>query len=486
MPTEHDSGFGRQTAQVSPKWFFQAVDAMGLLIAFGAAFFFLRDWGLYLNPNFVLTAENNSAALLLLTLPLWLFLLDWGGMYADPVRVSYLQIVWGMVKTIFIGLGLVTLLVFVIKEQGVSRLFVFSYGGFAFLVLTSLRAVEKVYYGMRHEAGYYARRPLVVGSPQGIRTLQELLRSTDYSADFRINAWPVSETELKPGGGVEYFTLKLRQWLAKQSLSEVVLLVNAKTECLLEPAMRICSELGQPVRLISDAALRYQANTPPDLSAYADLFLGIPSLLVVRTRTRPEYEFAKRLLDLAVSSVLLVGLAPVFAVVAMLVKLSSPGPIFYRWRVLGQNNKEFTGFKFRTMVANADQLKAGLMQYNEMTGPAFKMKNDPRVTPLGRFLRRYSLDELPQLFSVLKGDMSLVGPRPPLQSEFKRFEFWQARKLSVKPGITCLWQISGRNEIKDFDEWVRLDLEYIDRRSLTLDFEILAMTALAVLRGTGR
>lgn len=143
------------------------------------------------------------------------------------------------------------------------------------------------------------------------------------------------------------------------------------------------------------------------------------------------------------------------------------------------------GYKFRSMVRDADELKPTLEPYNEMNGPAFKMQKDPRVTPIGRFLRKYSLDELPQLWSVLIGDMSLVGPRPPARSEFEQFEPWQRRKLSVKPGITCLWQINGRNQIRDFAEWARLDLEYIDNRSLWLDIKILVRTALVVLRGTG-
>lgn len=202
-------------------------------------------------------------------------------------------------------------------------------------------------------------------------------------------------------------------------------------------------------------------------------------------RPGDEQGYLKRLLDIVGSSVLLLFLAPVLLVIAVIVKLTSPGPIFYRWRVVGQGGRPFTSYKFRTMVQNADELKAGLLEKNEMGGPVFKMKDDPRVTAVGRWLRRYSLDELPQLWSVLKGDMSLVGPRPPLQSEYMHFAEWQRRKLSVKPGITCLWQVSGRNQVRDFDDWVRMDLEYVDNWSLWLDIKILARTALAVLKGTG-
>ncbi|MCP4632270.1 MAG: sugar transferase, partial [candidate division Zixibacteria bacterium] len=147
--------------------------------------------------------------------------------------------------------------------------------------------------------------------------------------------------------------------------------------------------------------------------------------------------------------------------------------------------KAFTGYKFRSMVPSADKLKVKLMDKNEMKGVVFKIKNDPRVTRVGKFLRKYSLDELPQIYNVFKGDMSLVGPRPPLQTEIDGFDNWHRRKLSVKPGITCLWQVSGRNQIKDFDEWVKLDLEYIDRWSLWLDLKILARTIPTVLTGKG-
>lgn len=193
----------------------------------------------------------------------------------------------------------------------------------------------------------------------------------------------------------------------------------------------------------------------------------------------------KRGLDIVLAFAGLVLLSPVLIALAVVVKLSSPGPILYEWRVLGRYARPFRGWKFRTMVVNADELKDEILAHNEMTGPAFKMRNDPRVTRAGRWMRKYSLDELPQLWSVLKGDMSLVGPRPPGPHEFVHFADWQRGKLAVTPGITCIWQVSGRSEIRDFDEWMRLDLEYIRNWSLWLDLEILARTLPAVFRGRG-
>ena len=193
----------------------------------------------------------------------------------------------------------------------------------------------------------------------------------------------------------------------------------------------------------------------------------------------------KRLMDAVLSALLLVVLAPVLVLIAIAVKATSPGPALFPCDWVGKDGRPFRGFKFRSMVAGADELEASLQDQNEMTGPAFKLTNDPRVTPLGRFLRKYSLDELPQLWSVLKGDLSLVGPRPPRAHEYARFTEFQRQKLAVKPGITCLWQVEGRHKISDYDQWVERDLEYIRRWSLWLDLTILARTVVVVLRGTG-
>ena len=200
----------------------------------------------------------------------------------------------------------------------------------------------------------------------------------------------------------------------------------------------------------------------------------------------PVQTGVKRLFDLLGAVVLLASLSPLLVLLAFVVKLSSTGPVFYRWRVVGQWGRPFVGYKFRSMVTNADEMKERLLPLNEMQGPVFKITNDPRLTKLGAWMRKYSLDELPQLFSVLKGDMSLVGPRPPLQTEYAQFNDFQKQKLAIKPGITCLWQVSGRNEIVSFDDWVKLDLEYIRTWSLWLDFKILLKTVAVVVVGSGK
>jgi exopolysaccharide biosynthesis polyprenyl glycosylphosphotransferase len=193
----------------------------------------------------------------------------------------------------------------------------------------------------------------------------------------------------------------------------------------------------------------------------------------------------KRGLDIVASASLLVLLLPAMAVIAALIKLTTPAPVLFIQRRLGYNKREFNIYKFRTMVEGAEQRIKQLEHLNEVSGPVFKMRNDPRVTPLGRILRKTSLDELPQLFNVLKGDMSLVGPRPLPARDYEGFQQdWQRRRFSVRPGITCLWQINGRSSIP-FEQWMQLDLQYIDKWSLWLDLEILIKTIPVVLKGSG-
>ena len=194
---------------------------------------------------------------------------------------------------------------------------------------------------------------------------------------------------------------------------------------------------------------------------------------------------AKRVLDLLLAAVAIVVTAPVVLVAALLIKLTSPGPVFFTQERVGQNKRRFTVYKLRTMVADAEEVLQRVEHLNEVSGPVFKIKQDPRITPVGRFLRRSSIDELPQLINVLKGEMSLVGPRPlPLRDYAGFNEDWHRRRFSVPPGITCLWQICGRSSTP-FDKWMELDMEYIDKWSLWLDLEILAKTIPAVLRGSG-
>jgi lipopolysaccharide/colanic/teichoic acid biosynthesis glycosyltransferase len=196
------------------------------------------------------------------------------------------------------------------------------------------------------------------------------------------------------------------------------------------------------------------------------------------------YEVVKRGLDMIIAASFLVVALPVWCAAALLVRLTSPGPVLFRQVRSGRNGRPFVCFKFRTMIADAEQRRDQLLRINEMSGPVFKVKRDPRITWVGAVLRKTSVDELPQLLNVLRGDMSLVGPRPALPSEVERYSPRQRQRLLVKPGLTCLWQISGRNLI-DFDRWIELDIEYVRRRGLLFDLSILVQTIPAVISGRG-
>lgn len=187
------------------------------------------------------------------------------------------------------------------------------------------------------------------------------------------------------------------------------------------------------------------------------------------------YEFIKRVIDILGSFTGLLLFSPLFIIIALIVKFTSKGPVFFSQKRVGRNGKAFDMYKFRSMVVNAEELKEKLAAQNEMSGPMFKMKDDPRVTKVGKFIRKTSIDELPQLWNVLKGDMSLVGPRPSLPKEVAQFEGWMYKRLEVKPGLTCYWQVSGRNNI-DFEDWMKLDIKYVDERSTWIDIKLIFKT----------
>jgi exopolysaccharide biosynthesis polyprenyl glycosylphosphotransferase len=245
-----------------------------------------------------------------------------------------------------------------------------------------------------------------------------------------------------------------------------------------QAAIHTCEKLGVPFALPA-CAYRLTRARPTSEAAVADGYAHFTTVHVT-----PLEQAAKRAFDIVVSAAALVIVSPVMLAAAILVKLTSPGPVLFRQERVGLMGRRFQMLKFRSMVANAEALKASLLAKNEQSGPVFKIKHDPRVTPVGRFLRKYSIDELPQIVNVLRGDMSIVGPRPPLPSEVARYEAWQRRRLSVRPGLTCVWQVMGRSEIS-FQDWMLLDMRYIDHWSFTRDVGLVLRTVPVVLRGRG-
>ena len=204
------------------------------------------------------------------------------------------------------------------------------------------------------------------------------------------------------------------------------------------------------------------------------------SEVIENERSNTLYEVIKRIIDIVASFTGLILLSPLILIVSMLIKLESKGEVIFKQKRVGLNGKEFYMYKFRSMVINAEELKEQLESQNEMSGPMFKIKDDPRITKVGKFIRKTSIDELPQLINVIKGDMSLVGPRPSLPKEVEKFEQWMMERLEVKPGLTCIWQISGRNNI-DFEDWMKLDIKYVRERSFKLDMKLILKTVLVLL-----
>ena len=260
---------------------------------------------------------------------------------------------------------------------------------------------------------------------------------------------------------------------------EIIITISTKRFDQIIDVLEICEREGVAVRLNSDFFGHITKNVTVD-----NVFgLSIISFNMVR---QSELDlFFKRIIDITGSLIALALFFPFMVIAAIGILISDGKPILYNWNVIGINKKPFKSWKFRTMVKDADKFKKDMMDKNEMEGPVFKIKDDPRIITFGRWLRKWSIDETPQLFSVLKGDMSLVGPRPAGPHELERYESWHRRKLSIKPGITCLWQINGRNLISNFDDWVKLDLEYIDNWSLLLDIKILIKTIPSILLGRG-
>ena len=273
---------------------------------------------------------------------------------------------------------------------------------------------------------------------------------------------------------------QLNSVIADQPIDEVlVALPIDRYGPLVETIVRQCEEQGIIVRVRTEMSQLQIARS------YVDELEGVPVMTVQSGPVDSWQLIMKRVIDIVGSAVLLLALAPLFAIIALLIKFDSPGPILFAQERVGYNKRRFKVLKFRTMVVDAEKKQLKLEHLNEAEGPVFKIRKDPRITRVGALLRRFSIDELPQLVNVFKGEMSLVGPRPlPVRDVERIDKQWHKRRFSIKPGITCLWQVNGRSNI-GFNEWVRMDLDYIDKWSLGLDLLILMKTIPAVFQGSG-
>ncbi|MGB9692810.1 MAG: sugar transferase [Candidatus Sumerlaeaceae bacterium] len=324
---------------------------------------------------------------------------------------------------------------------------------------------------------------LLVGSGESLRRFLKLIEDHPWWGFRIIGIVDDTSREAKFVQNIPVVgTLKsLVPFLEKQPVDEVVFLPESTPLALLAPYFEQCEEMGIRTRL----SLNF--FRPSIARPVLDMFETVPMVSYFPTREMNGALLFKYAFDRVAAFVLLVLLSPVFIVTAILIKITSESwsdPIFYGQTRCGLNGKRFTCWKFRSMRVGADKEVDKLRDKNLMGGPVFKMRDDPRITPIGKFIRKTSIDELPQLWNVLRGEMSLVGPRPPIPSEVEKYDRWQRRRLSMKPGITCLWQVNGRNKLP-FDVWMKLDLEYIDNWSLWLDFKILLKTIYVVATGYG-
>ncbi len=460
-----------------------------LLTSFYLSYRLLPYYRPYLRAEaFFIGRFTHHAWLLLLIFPLWYLLLEPAGLNS-PRRMAWEAAIRRTAQVQALGLAGLAVVIFAFKLQAVSRLLIFGFCLLAVPVsLLSRWAVLSALEAHRSHI-YNIARVLVIGSRERAREFIRQARKAEegyYQVVGCLEPDAAHAPAEVAGVPVLGSTEIARNYLFAHPVDIVVFAMPLDRVPQAQSVMDAAMELGLRVAVLPDFYVQRLGYTLEDPYVSIDAFFGRPVVALSSVPRRNTYLLVKRAMDIGFSALLLLLLAPLFALIALLVKLTSPaGPVLYRWKVLGMNKKPFVSYKFRTMVANAEQLKPHFLAGNEMVGPVFKMRNDPRITPLGRVLRKYSLDELPQLYSVLKGDMSLVGPRPPFQEEADQYEFWQRRKLSVKPGITCLWQVNGRNEIHRFDEWARLDLEYVHSASLWLDCKILLKTIPAVLRGRG-
>ncbi len=326
----------------------------------------------------------------------------------------------------------------------------------------------------------HPRRILLVGSGILARVTVEDLRRSRY-VDL-LGAVPLTDEPTHPELGVALVSDLdgLQAWLEAHHIDEIYLAADVvEHRATLQRVIALCERLGVPFALPAHS-FRMQRALPARASVAADGFLHYEQHTAKR-RTR----LVKRGLDFVAAAAGLLVLSPLLLASAIAIRLESKGPILFRQVRIGRNGRPFRLLKLRSMVADAEQRRAALEQHNEhREGPVFKMTDDPRITRVGRFLRRSSIDELPQLWNVLRGEMSLVGPRPPLAGEVNKYDAWQRRRLSVTPGLTGIWQVSGRNSI-GFDQWMRLDLQYIDNWSLGLDLSLIGRTIPVVFTGRG-
>ncbi|VAX37820.1 Undecaprenyl-phosphate galactosephosphotransferase [hydrothermal vent metagenome] len=428
-----------------------------------------------------LNALSSYLWILPIFISLWITFLYIFGMYASFRLKRVYQVLFIIFQAAFCSFIILNSLNYLLKVD-VSRAFVFL----IFVISIACLVVEKIIliksFRSIRKKGFNFRHILIVGT--GPRA-KNFIKHVDNNKEFGLCiVGLVDQDESKVGEMIEgcevLGALKdISAVLRNQVIDQVIFIVPRSWLSDIEEAILHCEIVGIKVSVAIDLFNLKFAHVKEE-----GIF-GVP--LVTFDTTPPEVGplLVKRLFDIVTSGIALFLLIPVFIVVAILVKKTSKGSVFFKQIRVGVNGRKFMLYKFRTMCQDAEQKLEELKEFNEMEGHAFKMTNDPRITSIGKFLRKFSIDELPQIWNVFTGDMSVVGPRPPIVTEVEKYDHWQRRKFSMRPGITCIWQVEGRNKIVDFNEWMELDLQYIDNWSLAADFKILCRTVPVVLFGVG-
>jgi len=448
----------------------QLMDACLFAASFWLAYVLRSDQNIIDLLNLAPVNEfRNYVWLYLILIPAAPFVLEAQGFYNRPILCSRPTTLWILFKSCLLtALGLI--LVAFAFQMVIARSVIIWFGFISFTLVFTKEELLRFAFQSKLAQSQYRRRFILVGIGTETNRLRRELQAkstegVEILAELDLNKTPIE---------------RLVTLLHEYSVNGVILSARHSYFEQVEAVIRACELEGVETWLVADFFKTQISRTT------FDDFYGRPVLVF---RTAPEASWQgvlKQVIDGIGALVLLVALSPLYLLFALLIKFTSPGPIMFKQQRSGLNGQPFTIYKFRTMVTNAEQLKHELESMNEMTGPVFKVTRDPRITPIGKFLRKFSIDEWPQFFNVLRGEMSLVGPRPLPVDEVKRFnDLAHRRRLSVKPGLTCLWQISGRNNVSNFKDWVRLDLEYIDNWSLWLDLKILWRTVPVVLMGNG-
>lgn len=462
-----------------------AVDAAALTAAFLTAYWVRDSFLPWLMPEWFpqsLFELPSYIWMYSVTLPIWIALLAFFRLYHPSRLATFRRMPVDIMKVSAVGLAIVMGLTYALKVQDVSRSFVFAFGLASTVLLISGRLSLRSNLRRHGRPGYSLSNVLIVGTGDKAQNFAELLQQHQrwglhligMVAENRFGTYPDRAGTHRVIGNLNDL-----EWIChKNVIDEVIFVVPGKVLSDMEDVFLLCEELGVNARIA--------VGIFPHLIARATLedFSNIPLLTFSTKPTNWAALMVKRIIDLCIAWSVLILATPLWLLTAVMIKLDSAGPIFFCQERCGLNGRRFTMYKFRSMVADAELRIEELSTYNELVGPVFKIKNDPRVTRVGKLLRKTSLDEIPQLLNVIKGDMSIVGPRPAIPAEVDKYERWQRRRLSMKPGLTSLWVVRGRNDIP-FEQWMQFDLEYIDKWSLELDAKILLQTIPVVLTGRG-